>query len=394
MSALLPNLIRFGRLLRGLGLDVPAGAMLEAARALALVDIGRRSDFYFTLRALLIHRVEDLTVFDEAFRTFWRPPRGPRTRMDLSALGEQRRFGKPEVELASLQSGEAAGEAGQAPPPAEQVLLHTYSAREALREKDFSRLTVEELEQARAMMAELDWKPGLRRSRRWLAADRGAVDLRRLLRNASRGRGAAADLFPVPVRGRKWKRRPLVVLCDVSGSMERYSRMLLEFVHCLAGGFERVEAFFFATRLTRITLELRRHSLGRAMESVARSVPDWSGGTRIGEALRAFHVHWARRVLNHGPVVMLISDGWDRGDPATLGAAMARLQRSCHRLIWLNPLLGAASYEPLTRGIKAALPYVDDFLPVHNLASLESLARHLNSLPERRPVRRKAYGRL
>jgi hypothetical protein len=365
-------------MLHGLGLDVPAGATIDVARALDLVDIGRRQDFYYTLRSLLVHRVEDIPLFDDAFRTFWRAPRGERVTMDLSALGEQRRFGKPEVEVASLTGDDGSDAAA---PSAETVQLRTYSARETLREKDFGKLTPEELEQARAMMRELIWQPGLRRSRRWESASRGPADLRRLLRAAARGR---SGLFPVPSRERRSKRRPLVVLCDVSGSMERYSRMLLEFVHCLSAGFERVEAFFFATRLTRVTLELRRRSMGRAMTGVARTVPDWSGGTRIGEALRVFHVHWARRVLGHGPVVLLISDGWDRGDPDLLAREMARLRRSCHRLIWLNPLLGSPAYEPLTRGIRAALPYVDDFLPVHNLASLEGLARRLNTLSETR----------
>ena len=164
--------------------------------------------------------------------------------------------------------------------------------------------------------------------------------------------------------------------------------MLLHFIHSLAGGLDRVEAFVFATRLTRITRELLRGGAGDRLPKLPRKVPDWAGGTRIGEALRSFNVRWARRVLAHGPVVLLISDGWDRGDPEELRREMGRLQRSCYRLIWLNPLLGSQEYQPLTRGMQAALPFIDDFLPVHNLASLESLAEHLNQLPARRSVRR------
>jgi hypothetical protein len=166
--------------------------------------------------------------------------------------------------------------------------------------------------------------------------------------------------------------------------MERYSRMLLHFIHTLAGGMDRVEAFLFATRLTRITRELADRSADEAVFKISKHVSDWSGGTRIGEALRAFNVVWARRTLANGAVVLVISDGWDRGEPELLRAEMSRLRRTCHRLIWLNPLLGSPGYQPLTRGMRAALPFIDDFLPVHNLASLEALAVHLNTLPARR----------
>ncbi len=378
MSRLLPNLVRFARMLHDLGLDVQAGRTIEVARALDLVDIGQRQDFYFTLRTFLVHRAEDLRLFDQAFGVFWRPSRGKRTGGDLQALGEERRFGKPKVEEQSLHSQPSlTGRSGKA---SETVDLRTYSATESLREKDFARLTVEEFEQARAMLAKLRWTPGFRLSRRWESGAGRDPDLRRLLRSALRGPGEA---LAIPSRGRKVKRRPIVLLCDISGSMERYTRMLLQFVHSISEGFERVEAFLFATRLTRITLEMRSSRMDHTFARLPSRVPDWSGGTRIGDALRVFNLDWARRVLGHGPVVLLISDGWDRGDPAVLSLEIARLQRSCHRLIWLNPLLGSPEYEPLTRGMQAALPYVDDFLPVHNLASLERLADRLNALPDR-----------
>ena len=196
-----------------------------------------------------------------------------------------------------------------------------------------------------------------------------------------------AEIVTLPTRRRKTRRRPIVLLCDVSGSMERYTRMLLHFVCRIADDLDRVEVFLFATRLTRITRHLATGSVAEVVSHIPAHVPDFSGGTRIGETLGVFNRRWARRVLGHGAVVLLISDGWDRGDPRMLGAEIARLQRTAHRLIWLNPLLGSPDYAPLTRGMQAALAFVDDFLPVHNLVSLQALAVHLNSLPARRPAR-------
>jgi len=372
MGHLLENLLHFGRLLRRLGVDAGPSSMLLAVEALRSVQIGRRRQVQSTLRAVLVRRAEDLPAFDAAFRAFWRAPGRGKTELDLRALGEDARFGEPHVELASL-GGDDAG-AAEVAERVERIELRTYSGVEALRQKDFGEMTAEELAEAALLLQRLAWRPAERRSRRWRAGEGGAVDLRRLVRESLRREEPAA----LPRRSRKRRRRPLVLLCDVSGSMERYSRMLLQLSYSLTSGLERVEAFLFATRLTRITRDLQRRRLDLARLSTR--VPDWSGGTRIGEALHAFHVEWARRALTRGPVVLLVSDGWDRGDPAQLRREMARLQRSCHRLIWLNPLLGSPEYEPLTRGMQAALPYVDDFLPAHNLASLEDLADRLNDL--------------
>jgi uncharacterized protein with von Willebrand factor type A (vWA) domain len=387
VSALLPNLLHFSRLLRSLGLDVPAARMIDVAGALTHVEILRRSDFYFTLRTLLVHRVQDLPVFDDAFRVFWRRPPGDWTEEDLRALGEERRSGPPQVESpAADQRGGGDEILPIAAEPVTATAPQTYSGREALREKDFARFTEEELREARALIASLDWKLGLRRTRRWSPAPAGAVDIRRVVRRNLRYGGEPVIL---PARARAVRRRPIVILCDVSGSMERYDRMLLHFIHSLSAGLGRVEAFLFATRLTWITRQLARKGADEAVTGILRQVPDWSGGTRIGESLRAFNVRWARRVLGHGPVVLLVSDGWDRGEPGVLAREMARLQRSCHRLIWLNPLLGSPDYQPLTRGMQAALPFVDDFLPVHNLDSLAALAAHLGAIPSRRSPRRR-----
>jgi uncharacterized protein len=191
-------------------------------------------------------------------------------------------------------------------------------------------------------------------------------------------------------RRRKERMRPLVLICDISGSMDRYSRLLLQFVHALEHGLDTVEVFVFSTRLTRITRELRKRNVDAAIENVVSRVDDWSGGTRIGDAIKEFNFKWGRRVLRSGATVVMISDGWDRGDPKLLSAEMARLQRSCRRLIWLNPLLGAPGYQPLTQGIRAALPYVDYFLPIHNLKSMEVLARILGEVDDQAPVRRQS----
>jgi uncharacterized protein with von Willebrand factor type A (vWA) domain len=202
------------------------------------------------------------------------------------------------------------------------------------------------------------------------------------------------ELLDLAYRGPKLKRRQLVLLCDISGSMDRYTRLFLHFLHSVESSVQRSEVFVFGTRLTRITRALRKRDPDAAIAAAASQVHDWSGGTRIGECLHTFNQVWARRVLGHGAIVIIISDGWDRGDPEVLAAEMERLRRASYRLLWLNPLLGSNNYRPLTQGIQAALPYVDDFLPVHNLQSLEILARLLNEIQEGRPDRRQAVHRV
>jgi uncharacterized protein with von Willebrand factor type A (vWA) domain len=384
---LVHNLLLFGRTLRAAGLDVNPGGMLDLVGALAHVSIGRRHDFYHAARSLLVHRREDVPLFDEVFEAFWRKPAAGATTLDLRAMGEKRRY-RPSFEPLPQGSGAGRGAGKGAPDEAAPVLRATlsYSAQELLRHKDFAKLTRGELEQVEAMLRGFVWRLRARRSRRRRPGRGGVLDLRRTLRRNLRHGG---ELLEWASRAPRLRPRPLVILADISGSMERYTRLLLLFSYGLAEGLERrVEAFVFGTRLTRITRELRGRDLERALRDVSRAVPDWSGGTRIGEALRRFNFQWARRVLGGGAVVLLISDGWDRGDAALLRDEMARLQRSARRLIWLNPLLGAPEYEPLARGMRTALPYVDDFLPVHDLASLEDLAGRLERLPERRPGRR------
>ena len=377
MGHLLENLTQFARLLRSLGLSVPAGSTIEAARAVQYVNIGKKDEFRFALRTVLVRRAEDIQVFDTAFRTFWSKPTGTSTKLDLRPLGSERRIGDPVVEMESLS-----GTSGTAPQDSEarleRVQIATYSDREILREKDFKKLTAEETAQAVRLLRELRWRPAPRKTKRWILGPGTSPDLRKLLAKFAR---READPVAPPTRTRKSAPRRLVLLCDISGSMERYTRMLLWFACCLTGNLDRVESFVFGTRLTRITKKLRGQRGSDPLREIARLVPDWSGGTRIGETLRAFNMKWSRRVLGNGAVVLVVSDGWDRGDPEIMRREVSRLQRSCHRLVWLSPLLGSPEYRPLTRGLQAALPYVDDFLPVHNLASLDRLAAHLNKLP-------------
>jgi uncharacterized protein len=368
-SHLAGNLLVFGRLLRTLGLDVHMGRMLDVLKALQHVDIGVRDDVYHTCRALLVHRREDLSTFDRAFEIFW--SRGDAVRQ-RGRVDDQRDAG---LAIGSAGSVEMVGDAQAG--DGEGVALRTYSAAATLASKDFAEFTADELAVARAALDRLVWNPGERRSRRWVRGAGPRIDLRRALAGSLRTGG---DVIRLPRRRRRVRPRPIVLICDVSGSMERYSRMLLHFSHALGRRHARLEAFVFSTTLTRITHELRRRRLDAAVAGAARSATDWSGGTRIGDALRTLHQRWMRRVLHGGPVVLLISDGWDRGDPELLRQQVARLQRSCHRLIWLNPLIGTADYAPLTRGLQAALPYVDDFLPARTLTNLVDLSVHLNRI--------------
>lgn len=388
---LLHNLVLFNRLLRELGLDVNPGRVIDLVQALSLVQIGRKPDFYYTLQSLLVHNKEDLPLFDQAFELFWRRPVHELSLADLFRR-ELPRPQEPIIKPPDLQPEAPQEKANQEEEDGGELLevievTQTYSTQEILRQKDFADLSADELAAVQRMMAAMVWQMGERRTRRTQTGYGQNLDLRRLLRRNLRYGG---ELLEWPTREPKYKPRPLVILADISGSMERYTRLLLHFIYSLAAGLEQtVEAFVFSTRLTRITRPLRDKEIDRALHNVSALVHDWSGGTRIGEAIKSFNYDWGRRVLGRGAVVLIISDGWDRGDPAVLKKEMDRLHRSCHRLIWLNPLLGSAQYEPLTRGIMAALPYMDDFLPVHNLSSLEDLAQHLTQLADDKPRARR-----
>jgi len=368
-DALLARLLGFGRTLRRLGLDVHTGRMLDVVEALSCVEIARRDDVFHVCRALLVHRHEDLDAFDRAFDAFWASaPESPR---EMSAGGDeaagQAPAGGPE-RMGLLETQTDTADTGG---DEESLEVPAWSDADALATKDFAEFSERELAEAREVIERLEWRPGVRRTRRWVPGRGSRLDLRRALARSVRTGG---DMVRLPRRVRRLRPRPIVVLCDVSGSMEVYSRLLVHFAYALSKRHRRVEAFLFSTRLTRITRQLRASRADDAVRAVSRTVPDWSGGTRIGGALQEFHRRWGRRVLTRGPVALLVSDGWDRGEPDVLATAVARLQRSCHRLIWLNPLIGTQDYQPLTRGLVAALPHVDRFLPARTLRDLGDLA--------------------
>ena len=380
---LLHNLLLFGRVLRGLGLDVNPGRMMDLVSALDHIQIGNKADFFYAARTLLVHEREDLELFDEAFELFWRKP-AESWGVEWQGLVRRRRSNKPILTNPPLKE----------PPPSENEseassretltvieITRTYSNREVLRHKDFAQMSAEESAAVNQLMSHLRWKISERRTRRRRPGKGEMLDLRRTLRRSLR---AGGEIFSWAYREPKLKPRPLVIIADISGSMERYTRVLLHFIYGMKAALTQpVEAFVFSTRLTRITRPLQIRDLDLALKNVGELVHDWAGGTRIGESLKYFNFEWGRRVLGRGAVVLIISDGWDRGDVELLNREMARLKRNCHRVIWLNPLLGAPDYEPLTRGIQAALPHIDDFLPVHNLASLEDLANRLADLDRR-----------
>jgi len=380
---LVRSLLLFVRTLRAAGVLVRAGGALDAIHALETVGVRAKSDVRLALRAVLVYRHDDYERFDALFEQFWRA-RGP-----AASAGSPQPLQPPARRISSRQpltvgsaaprdtagDAEAAGETSRA----------TYSRDETWRTKDLAAFTPDEFARARAQLDTLDWRPGVRTRRRWQAGRGRTPDLRRVLQA---NRRYAGEWITLPRRSRRVAPRRLIVICDISGSMEPYARMLLFFAHAVVRRHHRVEVFLFSTRLTRVTRQFEARRIDDALAAVRRAVPDWSGGTRIGEAVHAFNARWARRVVRGGSVVLLISDGWDLGRPDLLRREIARLQRSVFRLIWLNPMIGSPGYEPLTRGLQAALPYVDDFLSVRDMRSLEALADRLNHLPASRPARR------
>jgi hypothetical protein len=379
MADLVANVLLFGRFLRARGLEMHVGRLIDVVEALQHVDLGSRDAVYHTCRTLLVHRRDDLPVFDQAFDAFWRQRRATLSRPGDSSSRRNDR-------AADVRSQAADTRGRHVPLPAGDVgegggMLRTWSDAAVIAHKDFGAFTDEDVAAARAALERLEWTPGMRRTRRWVPGRGPRLDLCRAIAQSVRTGG---DILRWPRRRRRMRPRPVVLLCDISGSMERYSRMLLHFAYTFAARERRVEAFVFSTQLTRVTTELRGRRVEKALARVAQVVPDWSGGTRIGDALRQFHQQWSRRLPRGGLVVLLISDGWDRGDPAVLRAQMERLRRRCRRLIWLNPLIGTPDYAPLTRGLEVALPNVDDFLPVRTMANLADLAQHLNALTRRR----------
>ncbi|HSS92586.1 MAG TPA: VWA domain-containing protein [Candidatus Dormibacteraeota bacterium] len=381
---LLPRLGAFAWLLHDAGLEAGPRRLTDATRALTFIDLKSEPDFRGTLRTVFVSRKDEIATFEAAFDIFWAPP-NPRASAGVlpgraRSLPMSPERAKAWANALGLNTSQMNREQDARTVP---ETSSGYSAEELLRHKDFDVMTWDETEQVRRLLDQAPWRVAERKTRRLRAANAGRIDLRRSARHAIRSSGELVRLFR---RRPRLRRRPLVLVCDVSGSMERYSRLLMIFAHAIARR-EDLEAFVFSTRLTRVTRLLRQRDMDRALASVSKGVHDFSGGTRIGDALADFNRHWARRVLGHGAIVIIVSDGWDRGDPQQLTDELIHLRRSAHRLIWLNPLLGSAGYQPLTRGMMAALPYCDDFLAAHNVKALEDLGRLLAGL-DSRPARR------
>ena len=377
------NIMHFARVLRVAGLPIGPGRVLNAIDAVRTVGIGDRGDFYWTLHAVFINRRDQRELFDQAFHIFWRNPR-ILERMMAMALPAIRVPGMEEDEL-SRRVAEALG-AGREPgqgkaddgePPVEIVIdaAMTWSERELLQSKDFEKMSADEIARARAIIARMRLPIVDVPTRRFRPDPHGRrIDMRGTLRKALRSGGRD---IPLARRSRRRRRPPLVILCDISGSMSRYSRMLLHFMHVLTNDRDRVHTFLFGTRLTNITRHLRNRDIDLALDKITGAVEDWSGGTRIGGCLTEFNRIWSRRVLAQGAVVLLITDGLDREEGDRLESAIERLHKSCRRLVWLNPLLRYEGFEPKSQGIKTIMPHVDEFRPVHNLESLSELAAAL-----------------
>lgn len=373
---LVPNIVVFARLLRHLGINHSATQVQDFLQALRVIGLENRANVRDAARSIFITRREDIPLFEQAFDWFWkRRDYSADSRRAASALAPS--FVKPQPPAKFLPTAVESLDTTTLPQKGKIISIQTYSQQETLRRKDFGVFTREEIEQTKKLMRALPWRPGERATRRTVHGGDEFFDARATMRRNLKYGG---ELLEPAWKKTRYKPRPLVVLCDISGSMENYSRMLLHFVHALRERETQAECFVFGTRLTRITRQLRTRSVERALRGVADSVMDWAGGTRIGDALKQFNYVWARRVLRPGAVVLIISDGWDRGEPELLAREMARLKRSVYRTLWLNPLIASDDYAPLTLGLQAALPYVDEFLPAHNFSSLEDLARLLSRL--------------
>ena len=365
--------VTFARILRGASLRVPIGSVLMFVEALGRVGISERDNVYWAARSTMVHRPEDVAVFDRAFAVFWDGARVHNVEEETEVI---------EITLATDDDSDDddGGEAEEAND--DPTLTLRFSPVEVLRDKDFGAYDEEELEQVQQLMSRLRFVGPPRRSFRYGPASRGGrPDLRKTLRSAI---GAGGE----PIR-RHWREpgdrlRRLVLLLDISGSMEPYARAMLRFVHAAVAGRQRVEAFALGTRLTRVTKELNSRDPDLALRQASERVQDWSGGTRLGECLRRFNDEWGVRGMARGAIVVILSDGWDRGDPAVLGEQMCRLQRVTYDLIWVNPLKVTPGYAPLARGMAAALPYVDHFVEGHSLASMEELASVIAGVSSRR----------
>lgn len=385
------NIMHFARALRAAGLPVGPGTMLDAVRAVEASGLHRRDDFYWALHSVCVQRRDQKELFDQAFQIFWRNPELLEKMMSLllpvihpDVPADQ---GKDNKKTMRRVAEALAGTQRNEPRLSEEKEIEvdatlTFSDEEKLQSKDFEEMSSEELDKARKAIQRMRLPiPEIRTRRFAPKADGRRIDMRRSFRATLKSGG---DVVTLQRRARVRRHPPLVILCDISGSMERYSRMMLHFMHAVTNDRDRVHCFVFGTRLTNISRHLRQKDVDLALEKVGEQVEDWSGGTRIGATLADFNLNWSRRVLAQGAVVLMITDGLDRDAGEGLEHEVERLRKSCRRLIWMNPLLRFDSFQPKARGIRAILPHVDEFLPVHNLQSLQDLSEALGRLDQPR----------
>ena len=389
-SKLVTNLMHFGRVLRSTGMPVGPGKILDAVDAVKSVSVVNRKDFYWALHAVFVNRRDQHDLFDQAFHIFWRDPRLLERMLGLLIPKDQAEEENPEAEAPNKRIAEAMSPGDQEndeheeekEPELEVEATLTASDNELLQRMDFEDMSADEISAAKTAISRMRLSIQNIITRRYQSTHRmDKVDMRSTLRSAMK---SGSGVIPLQYRTHKKRPPPLVILCDISGSMGRYTRMLLHFMHAITNDRDRVATFLFGTRLTNVTRHLRYKDIDIALSKCTDSVEDWSGGTRIGESLKNFNQHWSRRVLGQGAVVLLISDGLDRDAGRGLTLEMERLHKSCRRLIWVNPLLRFEGFEPKSQGIRAILPHVDEFRPVHNLESLTELIEALNSQLVRR----------
>ncbi len=385
---LVANVTLFGRRLRSRGLLVGPAEIELALRGLGEANLADRGEVRLVLRTILCARAEDLPVFDEEFERFWsRPAPAPGSARPEDGGGTQRPPG-------AIPGGEPQGQlsvtewSGEGAPEEDERAVPAYSPAEIRTRKDFAAFSADDLEAISELILLIARRIATRLSRRMRPARRGSlVDLRRTMRRSLQYGG---DPAPLVWRRRKIRKAKLVLLCDVSGSMDVYSRFLVQFIYALQGTLGRVESFLFSTQLTRVTDALAQRDIKQALQEASRRVPDWSGGTKIGACLHTFNEEYGRRLVDPRTIVIICSDGWDTGDIDLLTSAMRTLRARAGRLIWLNPLLGSPGYEPVTQGMSAALPFVDVFASAHNVRSLRELERHLREPRRRHPLPRAA----
>ena len=387
------NVMHFARLLRAAGLRLGPDRVVDCVKALELADCNRRDDWYWTMSAVFLSKEEQRPIFDQAFRIFWRDPKLVEKMMQALLPKTYGRAGKPEQEQSRRLSDALFNQKKMQEQREEQKIdldaRLTFSSREVLQRMDFDTMSAAELAEAKKMLRELRLPLPLIRTRRSQIDKRGKnINLRATLRESLRNGG---DVIPLVRAAPIEIHPPLVVLCDISGSMNPYARMFLHFLHAITNDRDRVSVFVFGTRLTNITRQLRHRDVDVAMARVADAIKDWSGGTRIGWSLREFNWRWSRRLLGQNACLLLVSDGLDREAGEGLSEEMQRLHKSCRQLIWLNPLLRYDKFEARPAGVRAMLPHVDRFLPVHNLKSLIDLSRALTESGPRAAMEKRAW---